>query len=218
MKHPIILYGYKAQTASKGKALLPHPHIINWALHLCPFILLSKYFLENGTELNLWQPPGLFTLSIALEMSGSNYFEKVHSPEWRWRVLNVFRLVNSRQLKVREGAAVNEKEMHKRLGSATATFDDHSGIKGMLRRPQNRDSSFLRGDGKGPALFLDRPIPWHVGLEELQFLFSQTVPWTPKPCLWLDRAGTKAAPITSHRRGAQQLQDSCGEAGKWFII
>lgn len=71
----------------------------------------------------------------------------------------MFRLVNSRQLKVREGAAVNEKEMHKRLGSATAAFDDHSGIKWMLRRPQNRDSSFLRGDGKGPALFLDRPIP-----------------------------------------------------------
>lgn len=71
----------------------------------------------------------------------------------------MFRLVNSRQLKVREGAAVNEKEVHKRLGSATATFDDHSGIKGMLRRPQNRDSSLLRGDGKGSALFLDRPIP-----------------------------------------------------------
>lgn len=76
---------------------------------------------------------------------------------------------------------MNEKEMHKGLGSATAIIDDHNGIKGMLRMPQKRDSSPLRWDGK--ALFLDRPAPWHVRLEELQFLFSQTVPWTPNLAL-----------------------------------
>lgn len=69
----------------------------------------------------------LFTVSIALAMSGSNYSEKVYSQERTWRVLNVFKLVNNIQPKERKDATMNEwmkKKIYKRLRSATVIFDD----------------------------------------------------------------------------------------------
>lgn len=98
----------------KVSVALPQQHFINWILHFCPFILFSQYFLKHGTELNHWLPLGLFTVLIALEMSGSNYSEKVHSRAWAWRVLNAFKLVNNIQLKVRKKANTNEKESTQR--------------------------------------------------------------------------------------------------------
>ena len=92
----------------KVSVAFPQQCFVNWDLHLCPFILLSKYFLENGNESNHWLLLHLFTVSIALEMSGSNYSEKLLSQDWTWRVLNVFKLVNNIQLKVRKDATMNE--------------------------------------------------------------------------------------------------------------
>lgn len=205
---PSFLCWHKAQRAPKAKSLLPQQHITNSVPQLGPFIPLSKYFLENGTELKPWQPPGLFTLSIALEMSGSNYFEKVHSPEWRWRMLNVFKL------------EVNTAERERRCSSGWLkqkctkdwALQQQSGTKGMLRMPQSRDSFW--GEMEKPSF-----IP---GQTHLLVLFSQTVPWTPDLASgWaevaLKQPGQPQGEGTKQERG-QQPQDSCGEAGKWFII
>lgn len=168
-----------------------------------------KYFRENGTELNLWQPPDLFTLSIALEMSGSNYFAKVHSPEWRWRTLNAFQLVNNSW----EGGEVQlwmtEREMHKALGSAAAISDGHHGTKGMLSIPK---TEIPWGEMEKAQLYSLTELLPEAGRKSCSFYCpeqcpgQQPVPGAEQSWHCQHSQGSPSPSTASHRRGSSSFR------------